>query len=209
MSYAQIIDEIHSDLDQLPETLERISGYYDRNRKSMKIGLDAGFSLPFKTRSPSGNEWIFVLDKNPEEENYRGAESIKICRTMYVNGGGTLRVFIPDFDNHILVLEESLFTIYAKRMELFFLDQLETIKWFLMHNCFCDRKIMTKGETGYMVALAKEGLILGVVKEEGKYYSMETFIPYEHKELHSGNYLHRLEEKLKSAIDEALRQRRS
>lgn len=176
MSPDEIIKEIFSDYELVYETAKKYVVLYDKERKKAKTEKSSNYCRAYEIKSKKKNNWILLISKDPNYENYKGLKSIGVCAIVYYYTSVGLRVFKIIPSGGLAVFNAHLFSRYRERMNLNMPLPLDVVKKFFSRNSIVTGQFYEKDQREYCIALCTDGLLLGEFQLEHKWAVYKTFI---------------------------------
>jgi len=179
MTPGELSLEIFAELKVLDITKERLMLEYDRERRRLKVGKEKDYIKTYPIKTKKKNTWLIFMLKHPAEEKYKGIGSIATFRLVYYYNARGLRVFEPYEKTRLSVYNGHLYKRYNERMGLGLSCPLEIVKHFHINNQAMGIRILSSEGKDHLVAVCKEGLLLGELQEGKAWEVYKTFITRE------------------------------
>src|SRR5688500_11239008 len=178
MNDKEIRAEIFNDHEKLHQsTIPRLNTEYQKERRKLKIAKERTYLRHYSVKTASKNNWIIYIGKAPSAEKYNNTNDLIYFSIVYYYGKDGLTVFKPLADSKVLVeYYGHLFSRYNERLELNLSEPIEMIQHFFTYNGASDHTAVDKDGACYSIGICQEGLLLGIVKEDGRWLVNKTFI---------------------------------
>jgi len=179
MNTKEITREILNDYHIITtsSTFTRLANEYYHERKKLNVKREADYVKFYDIKTKSKNNWVIILSKDISHKKYEHIED------------GTFRLFVYYYNcKDICVLQTGpskkigyyyghMFKRYRERMELNIPDLMDVIKHFFINIYLPYHKYYRQADGQLkMIALTKEGFIMGEINEEDHWTIYKTFI---------------------------------
>lgn len=176
MEETEISTRIHTDiLIILDRNINRLCIEYDRIRKKNKIDKRLEFPMCFDIRTPSKNNWIVILSKASADESYKGLYSIIYGYLFYYFDDNGIKVYKLSPEG-ISVYTTDFFHTYNENMNLKLVGLMDTVKHYFKNNFNSLERVRENGLNMSVLALVRNGLILGDIIGDSCFIIFHTFI---------------------------------
>ncbi len=168
--------EIFADHKVLERTGERLMFEYDRERRRLKVGKEKVYAKVYPIKTKRKNTWLIFMLKHPEEEKYCGIGSLATFWLVYYYSAKGLRVFEAHEKTRLFVYNGHLYKRYNERMGLGLSSPLEIVKHFHLNNDAMGTTIISREGKDRLVAVCRDGLLLGEFQEVHAWEVYKTFV---------------------------------
>ena len=154
---------------------DRLFKRYDKIRQKNRINKTSDFPNCFEFRTPSKNNWIYIVSKATSDEKYNGTESCASTILFYFYDKVGIRVFtITPYG--AVVFNIHFFKRYNERMNLNLDLPLDKVKHYFISNSGIIENIREGLVCKDVVGKGKDGFILGNIKDGSCFTVYNTFI---------------------------------
>ena len=176
MGETEIRIRIHTDIQIiLDRYINGLCIEYDRIRRENKIDKRLEFPMCFDIITPSKNNWIVILRKASSDESYKGLYSIIYGYLFYYLDDNGIKVYKLSPEG-ISVYTTKLFHTYYENMNLKLGNLMHIVKHYFINNFNSLERVRENGLNMSVLALVRNGLILGDIIGDSCFIIFHTFI---------------------------------